>query len=34
MTKVKRTDFQSRTDGNLKKVFIEIYGCQMNVADS
>jgi tRNA-2-methylthio-N6-dimethylallyladenosine synthase len=28
------TDFKSVTDNELKKLFIETYGCQMNVADS
>lgn len=27
-------DFKSATDSENKKLFIETYGCQMNVADS
>jgi tRNA-2-methylthio-N6-dimethylallyladenosine synthase len=34
MTKVKETDFKSVTNSKVKKIFIETYGCQMNVADS
>ncbi len=34
MGESKETDFKSVTDSKLKKVFIETYGCQMNVADS
>lgn len=28
------TDFKSATEMNIKKLFIETYGCQMNIADS
>ncbi|GHV30422.1 tRNA-2-methylthio-N(6)-dimethylallyladenosine synthase [Bacteroidia bacterium] len=34
MKKEVETDFKSVTDNKLKKLFIETYGCQMNVADS
>ncbi|MCL1938150.1 MAG: tRNA (N6-isopentenyl adenosine(37)-C2)-methylthiotransferase MiaB [Candidatus Azobacteroides sp.] len=34
MTKGTEIDFQGTIDDNIKKVFIETYGCQMNVADS
>jgi tRNA-2-methylthio-N6-dimethylallyladenosine synthase len=34
MTKAKETDFKSVTHNEVKKIFIETYGCQMNVADS
>jgi tRNA-2-methylthio-N6-dimethylallyladenosine synthase len=30
----KETDFKSVTNNELKRIFIETYGCQMNVADS
>lgn len=33
MTKAKEADFKSATEGT-KKLFIETYGCQMNMADS
>lgn len=34
MKKTVEADFKSATDNKLKKLFIETYGCQMNVADS
>ena len=34
MTKRKETDSKSVTDNETRKLFIETYGCQMNVADS
>lgn len=34
MVKAKETDFKSVTNNKLKRIFIETYGCQMNVADS
>jgi tRNA-2-methylthio-N6-dimethylallyladenosine synthase len=34
MNKEKETDSKSVTDNKVKQVFIETYGCQMNVADS
>ncbi|MDR1527622.1 MAG: tRNA (N6-isopentenyl adenosine(37)-C2)-methylthiotransferase MiaB [Dysgonamonadaceae bacterium] len=34
MIKGKETDFKSVTDNKVRKLFIETYGCQMNVADS
>ena len=34
MEKVTGADFKSATADDNKKLFIETYGCQMNVADS
>jgi len=34
MTEFKETDFKSVTNNEVKNLFIETYGCQMNVADS
>jgi len=34
MNEVTGADFKSATDFENKKLFIETYGCQMNVADS
>lgn len=34
MAKEKETDSKSVTDNEVRKLFIETYGCQMNVADS
>ncbi|MDR2682482.1 MAG: tRNA (N6-isopentenyl adenosine(37)-C2)-methylthiotransferase MiaB, partial [Dysgonamonadaceae bacterium] len=34
MIKGKEADFKSATDNKVRKLFIETYGCQMNVADS
>lgn len=34
MKKEKGSDFKSVTNNEVKKIFIETYGCQMNVADS
>ena len=34
MNELTGADFKSATAGDNKKLFIETYGCQMNVADS